>query len=57
MPQETFEITLQPVGRRIELPAGVTVLDAAREAGVELVAICGGEGVCGGCRVRLAQLL
>jgi uncharacterized 2Fe-2S/4Fe-4S cluster protein (DUF4445 family) len=50
-----FEIILQPVGRRIELPAGVTVLDAARQAGVELVALCGGEGVCGACRVRLIE--
>jgi uncharacterized 2Fe-2S/4Fe-4S cluster protein (DUF4445 family) len=52
---ETFEIILQPIGRRIEMPAGATVLDAARQAGVELVALCGGEGVCGACRVRLIE--
>jgi len=52
---EACEIILQPIGRRIELPAGVTILDAARQAGVELVALCGGEGVCGACRVRLMQ--
>jgi uncharacterized 2Fe-2S/4Fe-4S cluster protein (DUF4445 family) len=55
MPEELVEIDLQPVGRRIELPIGVTVLDAARQAGVELVAVCGGEGICGDCRVRLIE--
>ncbi len=55
MSEEMFEINLQPVGRRIELPAGVTLLDAARQAGVDLVAVCGGEGICGACRVRLIE--
>ena len=31
---------------------GVTVLDAAQAAGIELVSVCGGEGTCGTCRVR-----
>jgi uncharacterized 2Fe-2S/4Fe-4S cluster protein (DUF4445 family) len=48
----TFEVDLQPIGRRIQVPAGTNLLDAARLAGVELVAICGGEGVCATCRVR-----
>jgi uncharacterized 2Fe-2S/4Fe-4S cluster protein (DUF4445 family) len=50
--KQTFEVNLQPIGRRIQVPAGTNLLDAARLAGVELVAICGGEGVCGTCRVR-----
>lgn len=54
-PVKSFEVNLQPIGRRITVPAGSTVLDAARLAGVELVAICGGDGVCGTCRVRLAE--
>ncbi|MDI6769549.1 MAG: ASKHA domain-containing protein [Anaerolineales bacterium] len=52
MTKPTYEVTLQPIGRRIEVPAGTNLLDAARLAGVELVAICGGEGVCGSCRVH-----
>ncbi len=47
-----FEVILQPIGRRVSVPAGTTLLDAARLAGIELVAICGGEGICGECRVR-----
>ena len=48
----TLEVNLQPIGRRIEVPAGTNLLDAARLAGVELVAVCGGEGTCGTCRLR-----
>jgi len=48
----SYEVVLQPIGRRIEIPAGTNLLEAARLAGVELVAICGGEGACGTCRVR-----
>lgn len=44
---------LEPVGRRIEIRPDETLLDAARKAGVEMVAVCGGAGSCGKCRVRL----
>jgi len=50
-----FHIDFEPVGRRVEVPAGLTLLEAAQIAGVELVAICGGSGSCGTCRVRLMQ--
>jgi uncharacterized 2Fe-2S/4Fe-4S cluster protein (DUF4445 family) len=52
MDKSTCEVILQPIGKHIRVPVGTTLLDAARLAGVELVAICGGEGVCGTCRVR-----
>ncbi|MBN2005576.1 MAG: DUF4445 domain-containing protein [Anaerolineae bacterium] len=48
-----MSVDLEPVGRRIEIRPGETVLDAARKAGVEMVAVCGGAGSCGKCRVRL----
>jgi uncharacterized 2Fe-2S/4Fe-4S cluster protein (DUF4445 family) len=48
-------VDLQPVGRRTELQTGQTLLDAARQAGVELNALCGGEGWCHGCKVRVAS--
>jgi uncharacterized 2Fe-2S/4Fe-4S cluster protein (DUF4445 family) len=54
-PVKSFEVILQPIGLRITVPKGATVLDAARLAGVELVAICGGEGVCGTCKVRVVE--
>jgi len=49
-----FLIDWQPVGRRIEIPEGKTLLEAAQAAGVELVSVCGGGGTCRGCLVRLA---
>ena len=37
---------------RVESAAGQTVLDAARAAGVEMVAVCGGAGWCYTCVIR-----
>jgi uncharacterized 2Fe-2S/4Fe-4S cluster protein (DUF4445 family) len=54
-PSRSFEIDFEPVGRRISIEEGQTLLDAARLAGVELVSICGGVGICDGCRVRLME--
>jgi uncharacterized 2Fe-2S/4Fe-4S cluster protein (DUF4445 family) len=48
-------VDLQPVGRRVEVEPGTSLLDAAQQAGVDLVASCGGIGICGTCRVRIAQ--
>lgn len=47
------EIDFEPIGRRTTIPCGLTVMDAARQAGVALSADCGGNGTCGRCRVRL----
>ncbi len=54
-PDKSFHIDLQPIGRRTRIQAGQTLLDAAQEAGVELVAMCGGLGNCEGCLVRVAN--
>ena len=51
----TFHLDLQPIGKRINVHEGTNLLDACQQAGVELVAICGGSGVCGTCRVRLLK--
>ena len=54
MPQALrHRVDLQPVGRRTEVQPGQTLLDAARQAGVDLNALCGGEGWCHGCKVRV----
>ncbi|MCC7208208.1 MAG: DUF4445 domain-containing protein [Anaerolineae bacterium] len=50
-----FLVEFEPVGRRIEVRARETLLDAAQQAGVELVALCGGVGACDTCRVRLMR--
>jgi uncharacterized 2Fe-2S/4Fe-4S cluster protein (DUF4445 family) len=46
-----FAVQLQPVGKRAEVPAGTTVMDAALGAGVGITSVCGGQGTCGRCRI------
>ncbi|HHS98250.1 MAG TPA: DUF4445 domain-containing protein [Chloroflexi bacterium] len=47
-----FRVDWEPIGKRVRIPDGETLLAAAQAAGVELVALCGGAGLCGSCRVR-----
>jgi uncharacterized 2Fe-2S/4Fe-4S cluster protein (DUF4445 family) len=44
-------VVFTPSGRRGVVPAGTTVLDAARRLGVDLDSVCGGRGICGRCQV------
>jgi uncharacterized 2Fe-2S/4Fe-4S cluster protein (DUF4445 family) len=53
-PTSPCNVSFQPVGRRVEVEPGLTLLETAQTAGVEIVSICGGIGVCGECRVRVA---
>ncbi len=48
-------ITFQPSGITLEVQAKTTLLDAARRAGVEIDAPCGGKGTCGNCTVRIVS--
>ncbi len=47
------EIDFEPIGKRVVISSGESLLDAARQAGIELTAVCGGEGNCGQCRVQV----
>jgi uncharacterized 2Fe-2S/4Fe-4S cluster protein (DUF4445 family) len=47
------KVTFNPYGLTIEVPEGENLLRAALEAGVHINASCGGEGVCGKCKVLL----
>lgn len=46
-------IDFQPLGRRVEVQAGSSLLEAARQASVGLVSLCGGSGSCESCIVRV----
>jgi uncharacterized 2Fe-2S/4Fe-4S cluster protein (DUF4445 family) len=50
-----YRVDMEPIGRRTEVTPGQTLLDAAQQGGVELTALCGGEGWCHGCRVRVIE--
>ncbi len=49
----TYKIKFLPHEKEIEIEAGDTLIRAAMEAGVHVNASCGGEGVCGKCRVLI----
>jgi uncharacterized 2Fe-2S/4Fe-4S cluster protein (DUF4445 family) len=49
----TRRVTFKPYDLTAEVPEGENLLRAAVEAGVHINASCGGEGVCGKCRVLL----
>jgi len=51
-PTKKVQIDWEPIGKRVVMSVGETLLAAAQAAGVELVALCGGMGLCGSCRVR-----
>ncbi|MEW6026412.1 MAG: ASKHA domain-containing protein [Planctomycetota bacterium] len=48
-------ITFSPSRKQIKVVQGTTILDAAREAGLHIQSICGGDGVCGKCRVIVKE--
>ncbi len=48
---QTHRVIFQPNGRQGNIDTGTTLLDAARELGVEIESICGGFQTCGKCKV------
>lgn len=46
-------VTFEPSGRRVSAFPGQSLMEAARESGLFLASICGGQGTCGKCRVRV----
>ncbi len=50
-----WQIEFQPLGRHVEGQPGQNILEIARDAGVGIASLCGGQGVCGACRVRVLE--
>jgi uncharacterized 2Fe-2S/4Fe-4S cluster protein (DUF4445 family) len=48
---KTFSVTFLPEGKSVEIAPGKTIMEAATAAGVPINSICGGDGICGKCRV------
>lgn len=48
-------VVFTPSGRRGRVPHGTTVLQAARDLGVDLDSVCGGRAICGRCQVQLSE--
>ena len=52
---EEFNVKFRPKGATIRVPRGTDLLSAAIRAGIVLNAACGGEGLCGKCRVIIKK--
>jgi uncharacterized 2Fe-2S/4Fe-4S cluster protein (DUF4445 family) len=48
-------VVFTPSGRRGDFATGTTLLDAARALGVDLDSVCGGRGICGRCKIDIAE--
>ncbi len=48
-------VTFQPESTRTEAQSGDTLLEVASYAGIDISNLCGGQGVCGRCRVKIKQ--
>ena len=46
-----YTITFHPDNKKVKVPKGTDILNAAIAAGVYINSSCGGEGVCGRCKV------
>lgn len=51
----TFKIHFLPNDKIVEIRKGNTVLDAAHMANIYINSICGGDGICGKCKVILSN--
>jgi uncharacterized 2Fe-2S/4Fe-4S cluster protein (DUF4445 family) len=51
----TIHVDFQLVGRRGECPGGQSLLDCARQLGVDLASLCGGAGTCVRCKVQILE--
>ncbi|MDA8233363.1 MAG: ASKHA domain-containing protein [Clostridia bacterium] len=49
----SYQVIFQPSGRRGQVPPGKSLLEAARELGVDIEAPCGSAGICGKCKVKI----
>jgi uncharacterized 2Fe-2S/4Fe-4S cluster protein (DUF4445 family) len=49
------DLVFQPGTRRVRVPAGVSVFDAASWNGIAIDSTCGGHGTCKKCKVRMLE--
>lgn len=52
---EKFKVTFYPDNKTIEVQKDTTILSAAVSAGAYINSVCGGDGVCGKCRVIIKK--
>lgn len=55
MSDNQVRVTFEPTGRSVSVLPGTKVLEAAALAGLTVSTPCGGQGVCGKCRIQVVQ--
>ncbi len=50
-----YQVIFQPSGRRGRVEEGKTLLEASRELGVDIEAVCGSAKKCGKCKVKIEE--
>ena len=55
MKKDKVKVTFLPQGEVIQVEKGVTLLEASARAGVYVNSICGGDGICGKCRLIVKE--
>lgn len=50
-----YKVLFNPIGKSVDVLSGTSILEAARIAGINLTAVCGGKGICGQCRVIISD--
>ncbi|MFC1886334.1 ASKHA domain-containing protein [Thermodesulfobacteriota bacterium] len=51
----SYEVKFLPNEKTVNVEEGLTLMEAAEKAGVCINNLCGGEGVCGKCRVQITN--
>ncbi len=49
------KVTLLPQDKTVTVPKGTVLLQAMQQAGIQVESACGGQGVCGRCRVIIEE--
>jgi len=50
-----MKVIFEPDGKTVDVPRGWSVLKAATTAELKLNSSCGGEGICGTCRILIPE--
>ncbi|HAX17868.1 MAG TPA: ferredoxin [Actinobacteria bacterium] len=55
MQNNKIHIEIEPIGKRFNLNRPANMLDAIRNAGIEIKSVCSGKGTCGKCRIIITE--
>ncbi len=55
MEKKKVRVTFQPSGKTVKVDKDTTLLEAGAQAGVYISSICGGDGICGKCRLIIKK--